>query len=52
MSLCVFVVIKSLSLVQFFCDSIDYSQPDSAVHGISEARVLKWIAIPFFGESS
>ena len=29
-------------------DSKDYSPPDSSVHGISQARILKWVAISFF----
>ena len=28
------------------CDSIDCSQPGFSVHGILQARVLDWIAIP------
>ena len=29
------------------CDPIDYSLPGSSVHGISQARVLEWVAISF-----
>ena len=29
------------------CDSMDYSPPGSSVHGILQARVLEWVAIPF-----
>ena len=29
------------------CDSMDYSTPGSSVHGISQARILEWVAIPF-----
>ena len=28
-------------------DPIDYSPPDSFVHGIFQARILEWVAIPF-----
>ena len=28
-------------------DGMDYSPPGSSVHGISQARVLKWVAISF-----
>ena len=28
------------------CDPVDYSPPDSFVHGNSPARILEWIAIP------
>ena len=29
------------------CDPMDYSLPDSSVHGILQARVLEWVAISF-----
>ena len=29
------------------CDPMDSSSSGSAVHGILQARMLKWIAIPF-----
>ena len=29
------------------CDPMDCSQPGSSVHGIHQARVLEWVAIPF-----
>ena len=29
------------------CDSLDYSLPGSSLRGISQARILEWIAIPF-----
>ena len=29
------------------CDPLDHSRPDSSVHGISQARTLKWVAISF-----
>ena len=34
------------------CDPMDYSPPGSSVHGISQARVLGWVAIFFFRGSS
>ena len=27
---------------------MDYSLPGSSVHGILQARILEWVAIPFF----
>ena len=30
-----------------FCNPMDYSLPDSTVHGIFQARILKWVAISF-----
>ena len=34
------------------CDPMDYSLPGSSVHGILQARVLEWVAIPFSRGSS
>ena len=34
-----------------FCDPKEYSPPGSSVHGISQARVLEWVAISFSRES-
>ena len=35
-----------------FCDPMDYSPPDSSLHGILQARILEWVAIPFSRGSS
>ena len=29
------------------CDAMDCSRPGSSVHGISQARILEWVAISF-----
>ena len=29
------------------CDTMDYSPPDSSVHGILQTRILERVAIPF-----
>ena len=34
------------------CDLMDCSLPRSFVHGISQARILEWVATPFFKGSS
>ena len=34
------------------CNSMDYSPPDSSVHGIFQARILDWVAISLSRESS
>ena len=34
------------------CDSVDCRLPGSSVHGILQARILEWIAIPFSRRSS
>ena len=31
------------------CDPMDCSPPGSSVHGILQARILKWVAMPFSG---
>ena len=35
-----------------FCNPMDCSPPGSSVHGISQARVLEWVALSFFRGSS
>ena len=34
------------------CDPVDCSPPGSSIHGILQAQVLEWVAIPFSRESS
>ena len=34
------------------CDPMDCSPPSSSVHGVLQARILEWVAIPFSRESS
>ena len=34
------------------CNPTDYSLPGSSVHGMSQARILEWVAISFSRESS
>ena len=38
---------KSLQLCPTLCDPRDYSLPGSSVHGVLQARTLKWVAISF-----
>ena len=38
---------KSLSRVLTLCDPLDYT-----VHGILQARILEWVAVPFSRGSS
>ena len=40
------------SVVSESCDPLDCSPPGSFVHGISQARILEWVAIPFSRGSS
>ena len=48
--------LKCYALVSQSCptlfDSLDYSLPGSSVHGILQARILEWDAIPFSRGSS
>ena len=34
------------------CDPMDYSSPGSSVHGILQAKILEWVAVPFSMGSS
>ena len=45
--LCVCIVVYSLSHVQFFCNPMDCSPPDSSAHGTSQARILEWVVTSF-----
>ena len=47
-SCCCLVVQSCLTL----CDPVDYSPPGSSVHGILQARMLEWIAMPLSRGSS
>ena len=54
MSIGTFVKVKLLvaQLCPTLCDPMDCSLPDSSVHGILQARILEWVAIPFSRGSS
>ena len=38
---------KSLQSCPTLCDVMDCSPPGSSVHGILQARILEWLAMPF-----
>ena len=40
----------SCSVMSDSCDPMDCSLPGSSDHGISQARILEWVAIPFPGD--
>ena len=44
------VLVTQLCLT--LCDPVDCSPPGSSVHGILQARILEWVAIPFSRGSS
>ena len=37
---------SSLQSWRTLCDPMDYSPPSSSVHGILQARILEWVALP------
>ena len=41
------IVLFSRSVMSDSYDSMDYSPPGSSGHGILQARILEWVAIPF-----
>ena len=44
--------VKLLQLYLILCDPMDYSLPGSSIHGISQAKILEWVAISFSRGSS
>ena len=46
-SLCPAAAAKLLQSCPPLCNPIDGSPPGSSVHGILQARILEWVAIPF-----
>ena len=44
---CVCVCVLSCSAVSTLCHLMDCSLPGSLVHGILQARILEWVALPF-----
>ena len=43
--------LKVTQLCLTLCDLLDCSPPGSSVHGILQARMLEWVAIPFYRRS-
>ena len=37
---------KSLKSCLTLCELTDFSPPGSSVHGILQARILEWVAVP------
>ena len=50
--LCVCACVESIQSGLTLCDPMDCSPPGSSVHGILQARILEWIAMPFSRGSS
>ena len=41
--------LRACSFIQLYptlCDPLDYSPPGFSVHGILQARILEWVAMP------
>ena len=50
-----FDTICDCSVVQLYpilCDPMDYNPPGSSIHGMSQAKILEWVAISFSRGSS
>ena len=45
-------LVKATQLCLTLFDTMEYSLPGSSVHGILQARILEWVAVPFSRESS
>ena len=45
-SLWVYAVCLVAQLCPILCDPMDYTPPGSSVHGILQARILEWVAMP------
>ena len=43
---------KSLQSCWTLCDTVDCSPPGSSIHGILQARILQWVAVPSYRGSS
>ena len=46
------VKVKVTQSCPTLCNSVEYSPPGSSIHGIIQARILEWVAIPFSRGSS
>ena len=43
---------KVTQLCPILCNPVDHSTPGSPIHGILQARILEWVAIPLSSGSS
>ena len=46
------VKVLAAQLCPTLCDPVDCNPPGSFIHGILQARILEWVAIPFLRGSS
>ena len=52
LAIMVCVYTRSLQKCPTLCNLMNHSPPSSSVHGILQARILEWVAIPFSRGSS
>ena len=43
---------QTLQSCPTLCDPMDFSPPGASIHGILQASILEWVAVPSFGGSS
>ena len=48
----ILVVALSFTNVQLICEPMNYSQPSTSYYGISQSRILEWVAISYARGSS
>ena len=48
----IYVCAKTLQSCLTLCNPMDYSPPGTSVHGILQARILEWVAMPSSGDLS
>ena len=46
------LLLPSAQLCPILCDPMNCNPPDSSVHGISQSKILEWVAISFSRDSS
>ena len=44
--ICAYMSAKSLQACLSVCNPMEHSQPGSSAHGILQARILEWVAMP------
>ena len=45
--ICISLFSKSTQLCPILCDPMNCTLPGSSVHGVSQAKILQWVAISF-----
>ena len=50
--ICAYMYVLVTQSCLTLCDTLDCSLPGSFLHGISQARILEWVAVPLSRASS